>query len=43
MPRKILRKFHGEAHDVDVVLECTGFFTDKEKQQLTLKPVQKEW
>ena len=24
-------------HDVDVVLECTGFFTDKEKAELHLK------
>src|SRR6202171_5296914 len=24
-------------HDVDVVLECTGFFTDKEKADLHLK------
>ena len=25
------------AHDVDVVLECTGFFTDKEKAEAHLK------
>src|SRR5207344_2447758 len=24
-------------HDVDVVLECTGFFTDKEKAELHIK------
>ena len=24
-------------HEVDVVLECTGFFTDKEKAELTFK------
>ncbi len=30
------------SHDVDVVLECTGFFTDKEKADHTLKLAQKK-
>ena len=33
MHKKILHKFPGEDHDVDVVLECTGFFTDKDKAE----------
>ena len=36
MPRKIPLKFPGKQHDVDVVLECTGFFTDKEKAEAHL-------
>ena len=30
-------------HDVDVVLECTGFFTDKAKAEAHLKAAQKKW
>ena len=37
MRKKIHPKFHGKQHEVDVVLECTGFFTDKEKAEAHLK------
>ena len=37
MHKKILHKFHGAAHDVDVVIESTGFFTDKEKAEAHIK------
>ena len=37
MRRKILLQIPWKDHDVDVVLECTGFFTDKDKASAHLK------
>jgi glyceraldehyde 3-phosphate dehydrogenase len=37
MLRKILRRFPWGQHGVDVVIESTGFFTDKAKAEAHLK------
>ena len=37
MPMKNPAEIPWKNHDVDVVLECTGFFADKEKAEVHLK------
>ena len=37
MHKKILLKFHGDNMHVDVVIESTGFFTDKDKAEAHIK------
>ena len=42
MRKETLLKFHGASDEVDVVIESTGFFADKEKARHILKQVQKK-